>query len=120
MVEAAKAHNPFAASSGNAGVDITNCCPHMARLGICLEPLMCYLIHMIPSAQVPAQMSAQAKAFNPFAAGAAQASTSVTAKEFRPPGEQENEQTAQSGIISMLNRMGMEAQVDSELGTIFI
>ena len=81
---------------------------------------MCHLVHMIPSAQVPAQMSAQAKAFNPFAAGAAQASTSVTAKEFRPPGEQENEQTAQSGIISMLNRMGMEAQVDSELGTIFI
>ena len=77
MVEAAKAHNPF------AGGDITNCCPHMARLGVCLEPAMCFLIHKVPSAEVPTQMTAQAKAFNPFAAGP-QTNTNVSAKEFKP------------------------------------
>ncbi len=40
MVEQAKAHNPF-------GSDSANCCPHMARLGICLEPAMCFLIHKV-------------------------------------------------------------------------
>ena len=86
MVEAAKAHNPFAAGAGAAvnQLDITNCCPYMARMGICLEPQMCFLIHKIASdGEAPAQMTAQAKAFNPFAAGAQQA-TSVSAKEFKP------------------------------------
>ena len=66
-------------------------------------------------------MTAQAKAFNPFATNQASASPfeATQAKEFKPVA-QEQEQTAQSGIISMLSRMGMEAQVDPELGTIFI
>ncbi len=60
-------------------------------------------------------MSTAAKAFNPFAV-----SSSVNAgasKEFVP---QQQEQSAQAGIIQMLSRMGLEAQVDPELGTIFI
>ena len=59
MVEAAKAQNPFAIQS-----DVTNCCPHMARLGICLEPAMCFLIHKIPGGAV---MTTEAKNYNPFA-----------------------------------------------------
>ena len=129
MVEAAKAHNPFAANASMANqLDITNCCPHMARLGVCLEPAMCFLIHRTSSSEVPSQMSAQAKAFNPFAAGSAgQGSSGTASKEFKPPTSQDNEQSAQlneqsaqAGIISMLGRMGMEAQVDKELGTIYI
>ena len=57
MVEAAKAHNPFAGAAANAQaanqLDITNHCPHMSRLGICLEPEMCFLIHKVSSAEVP-------------------------------------------------------------------
>ena len=84
MVEAAKAHNPFATGAATTNkLDITNCCPNMARLGICLEPQMCFLIHIIPTEDAPAQMTAQAKAFNPFAAGTQ--ATSVSAKEFKPP-----------------------------------
>ena len=62
-------------------------------------------------------MTTQAKAFNPFAAVTG-TPVSVKAKDFVPG--QEPEQSAQSGIISMLGRMGMEAQVDPDVGTIFI
>ena len=82
MVEAAKAHNPFAG-------DKSYCCTHMARLGICLEPEMCFLIHNIPGAPAvvvssdgPPQMSTEAKAFNPFAANSG--TSSSTFKEFVP------------------------------------
>ena len=63
-------------------------------------------------------MSAAAKAFNPFAAGA----VTAQAKEFRMPTQTEPQQppSAQAGIISMLSRMGIEAQVDPEVGTILI
>jgi len=91
----------------------------MARLGVCLEPEMCFLIHKVPSSEAPAQMTAQAKAFNPFAVAEAGSAGNIATKEFKPPA-QESDQTAQAGIISMLGRMGMEAQVDPELGTIFI
>ena len=118
MVEAARAQNPFATQAGQTDqLDITNFCPHMTRLGVCLEPQMCFLIHKVSTAEVPEQMTTQAKAFNPFAAAAGTPVT-VKTKEFLPG--QEQEQTAQTGIISMLGRMGMEAQVDPELGTIFI
>lgn len=56
--EAAKAQNPFAiaANTENANqLEISNHCPHMARLGVCLEPVMCFLIHKI---EVPAEMTA--------------------------------------------------------------
>lgn len=77
----------------------------MARLGICLEPEMCFLIHEIPgtkSAESIATMSTAAKAFNPFSTGA----VSSQAKEFVPSAQ---ESSAQAGIIQMLGRMGMEA-----------
>ena len=89
----------------------------MARLGVCLEPGMCFLMHEIPGEQ-PA-LSTEAKEFNPFAQGAQKGAVSTASKEFVPP-QQDQPQTAQQGIISMLSRMGMEAQVDPELGTIFI
>ena len=85
----------------------------MARLGVCLEPMMCFLIHKIPSENAPAQMTAQAKAFNPFAAAGASQASSFQVKEFKPQtATEEKSMTAQSGIISMLSRMGLEAQVD--------
>ncbi len=103
MVDAAKAHNPFA---NTTQAEVSNCCPHMARLGICLEPEMCFLIHNTsePSGQSAAQMSTAAKAFNPFAA--ASPGTGGGSKEFVP---QQQEQSAQAGIIQMLSRMGLEA-----------
>ena len=55
----------------------------MERLGICLEPAMCFLIHKIPASaggDVPSELSTSAKAFNPFAANAGKAE----AKEFVP------------------------------------
>ena len=116
MVEAAQAQNPFAAGAAtlSSEYDPANHCPYMPRLGVCLEPCCCFLIHKVPQTG-PSNMSTQAKAFNPFASN----SPSVQAKEFVPP-QVEQEQSAQSGIISMLSRMGLEAQVDPELGTIFI
>ena len=114
MVEAAKAHNPFAAQTK---AEITNQCPHMSRLGICLEPMMCFLYHKTPETEAsPAELSTAAKAFNPFTTAAA-VQPNPQSKEFVPS---QQEQTAQSGIINMLSRMGIEAQVDPELGTIFI
>ena len=80
MVEAAKAFNPFTAQAHS---DISNHCPHMARLGFCPEPAMCFLIHTLSQDQggaPPTGLSAQAKAFNPFAAGA----VSAEAKSFVP------------------------------------
>ena len=79
-VEAAKAQNPFATQAPQA---TEYCCPHMERLGICLEPAMCFLIHKIPASaggNVPSELSTSAKAFNPFAANAGKAE----AKEFVP------------------------------------
>ena len=114
MVQAAQSYNPFAASA-----DQTNCCTYMARWGVCLEPGMCFLFHKVQDSSAPQStppaMSTAAREFNPFAAGSA----SIQAKEFKPP-VQEQESTAQAGIISMLSRMGLDAQVDSELGTIYI
>ena len=87
MVEAAKAHNPFATQ---AQIEASNCCPHMARLGVCLEPEMCFLIHIIPAgssgAAAPIEMSTQAKSFNPFASNSGTISTQ--AKAF-VPGQQD-------------------------------
>lgn len=91
MVEAAHQHNPFAPQ-----LDTSNYCPHMARLGICLEPEMCFLIHEIPgtkSAENIATMSTAAKSFNPFASSGAVSSQS---KEFVPSAQESNSQT---GII---------------------
>ena len=76
MVEAAKAINPFALKTPT--LDITNHCPHMARLGVCLEPAMCFLIHQVADARTQAQMTTAAKEFNPFAA------SSSASKEFVP------------------------------------
>lgn len=100
-------------------MDKFNCCPYMERLGICLEPEMCFLIHdsaMIEATNQP-HLSTAAKEFNPFASNSGTASS--TFKEFVPSQEPEQE-TSQTGIISVLSRMGMEVQVDPELGTIFI
>eukprot|EP00354_Favella_ehrenbergii_P000819 CAMPEP_0170463356 /NCGR_PEP_ID=MMETSP0123-20130129/8499_1 /TAXON_ID=182087 /ORGANISM="Favella ehrenbergii, Strain Fehren 1" /LENGTH=116 /DNA_ID=CAMNT_0010728769 /DNA_START=218 /DNA_END=568 /DNA_ORIENTATION=+ len=78
---------------------------------------MCFLIHE-DSSSGPAQvqMSTAAKQFNPFAAGGAAPSFT---KDFVPV-QQEEPQTAQTGIVSMLSRMGLDVQVDAELGTILI
>ena len=111
MVEAAKAQNPFATSKPTE-LEASNHCPHMARLGVCLEPAMCFLIHSVPG---DASLSTQAKAFNPFAAG-----ISTASKEFTPPVAEQEQSSQQAGIVSMLSRAGLEAQVDQELGTIFI
>lgn len=111
MVEAAKAQNPFA-------TDKSNHCPIMERLGVCLEPAMCFLIHDDPEASTKvAQMSTAAKEFNPFASGAGGAP--AQSRDFVPT-QSEEPQTAQSGIVAMLSRMGLDVQVDQELGTIFI
>ena len=82
-------------------LDRTNFCPHMDRLGICLEPEMCFLIHRAE----PSQLSTQAQAFNPFMANP----LNTQSKEFVPPQTTQEPPTVQSGIISMLNRMGMDA-----------
>ena len=82
MVEAAKAHNPFATK---AAIEQSNHCPHMARLGVCLEPDMCFLIHKIPGAPSGAELSAQAKTFNPFTTGSTAAS-----KDFVPPSQEQD------------------------------
>lgn len=82
MVQAAESQNPFAAQ-----LDQSNYCPHMARLGVCLEPEMCFLIHEVPgemSSDSIAKMSTAAKAFNPFAAGGS-SSSGLASKEFVPP-----------------------------------
>ena len=113
MVDIAQAaQNAFA-------MDKTNHCPHLARLGICLEPEMCFLLHDVASIESTAtpQMSTAAKEFNPFAQNSG--TSSSTFKEF-VPGQKEEVQTAQSGIIDMLGRIGMEVQVDPELGTVFV
>ena len=104
MVEAAKAFNPFAPKPKE--LDSSNYCPHIVRLGVCLEPEMCFLIHQAPGSQT--QMTTAAMAFNPFANGFGAPSQS---KEF-VPSQEEQIQTPQAGIISMLSRMGLEAQVD--------
>ena len=61
MVEVtnSKADNPFA-FAGHEDI-----CPHMALLGVCLEPAMCFLRHTL---EKPAAFSTAAKEFNPFAA----------------------------------------------------
>ena len=123
MVEAAKAQNPFAAGAAGATPavkDKSNYCQLMERLGVCLEPAMCFLIHEDPEASSQVvQMSAAAKEFNPFAAGAGGAGAPSFSKEFVPV-QTEAPQTAQSGMVAMLGRMGLDVQVDPELGTIFI
>ena len=93
-------------------------CPHMARLGVCLEPKMCFLVHKVtPVAQVMTneKMSVTAKEFNPFTAQA----QSAASKEFNPevtyaPVSQ------QANVIDSIKKMGIDAQVDSEMGTIFV
>ena len=91
MVEAAQAHNPFAVGKANLSseYDPANNCPFMPRLGVCLEPDCCFLIHKQPQAGVTAELSTQAKAFNPFANN----TPSFQPKEFVPP-QMETEQTA--------------------------
>ena len=46
MVEAAKQQNPFATQMKQ--YDDSNNCPYMKRVGVCLEPEMCFLCHKIP------------------------------------------------------------------------
>lgn len=122
MVEAAKAYNPFAKAPED---DTSNCCSHMARLGICLEPEMCFLIHKLPSAgsaskdKPSAEMSTAAKEFNPFASAGASNSGKFAVKEFVPADSAEP-MSEQTGIIQMLGSMGLQTQIDAELGTIFI
>ena len=82
MVDAAKAFNPFA---NTTQAEVSNQCPYMERLGVCLEPEMCFLIHntSCSSGQSAVQMSTAAKAFNPFAA-ASPGGTGGGSKEFVP------------------------------------
>ena len=93
MVEAAQQQNPFANNAAAATLsnefDLTNHCPFMPRLGVCLEPCCCFLIHKVPQTGISTNLSTQAKAFNPFASNA----PSVQAKEFVPP-QMETEQSA--------------------------
>ena len=69
MVEAAQAQNPFASGAAtlSSEYDPANNCPFMPRLGVCLEPDCCFLIHKVPNSGVSSELSSQAKSFNPFA-----------------------------------------------------
>ena len=108
MVEAAKAYNPFAPAPVS---EATNCCPHMERLGICLEPAMCFLLHKLPgqasSSSTQAELSTAAKAFNPFAAtstdnaaGGNSSFTPAASKEFVPSmGDNDGPKSEQAGIL---------------------
>ena len=78
MVEVA---NPFGGGADKAEqVEPGTCCPHMARLGVCLEPQMCFMVHRIPSVKSAEKLSTEAKEFNPFTAQAATGGS----KEFNP------------------------------------
>ena len=83
-------------------------CEFMALLGVCLEPAMCELRHI---QQSTAQLSEQAKEFNPFAPGA-----KVPTKEFDPAAPK----SQQSGILDILSSMGMDVQIDPDMGTVFV
>ena len=60
--------------------DGVNCCPFMARLGVCLEPQACHLLHKIVTVKGTEKLSTEAKEFNPFTAQA----SSAASKEFNP------------------------------------
>ena len=82
----------------------------MPLLGVCLEPAMCELRHN-EKQQSAAQLSTQAKEFNPFASA-----QPVAVKEFNP----EAARSEQAGILDMLASIGFDAQVDHEMGTVFV
>ena len=107
MVEATnmnEASNPFHMKTANDDI-----CPHMSLLGVCPEPAMCFLKH---TTETPAEFSTAAKEFNPFAAQPA-----VASREFNPEAQPLSEQEALQDILC---KMGFDAQVDQDMGTIFM
>ena len=71
---------------------------------------MCFLVHPIKSAQETAELATKAQATNPFATG------QPASAEFTPDAPR----SEQAGVVDILSKLGYEAQVDPDMGTIFI
>ena len=112
MVEAT---NKAAGDNQTAEAYSDDFCPHMALLGVCLEPAMCFLKHPTDGGTTAqtAALSTAAKEFNPFAA-----QPTAATKEWNPNAAAP--QSEQAGIMEMLKQMGLEAQIDPDMGTIFM